>query len=421
MANGPDKPRWRIQFLEVFNRDAALFKKFPMLFAAAVIIILVPTIYTTVYVESIWDPYKNLSDFPAGLVTLDKGMKFKGKSYNIGSLIVDKLKKEKPFDFTIYSNEKDAEKAVRLGDVYFSLVIPADFSRNVIPGTDIGRLMLYTSCGRNYIGSTIAEKLAQGVTDRLNHILGLERWKAVLDIESVIPFMVGRKTAEDLTASVTFDKSNVDPVSVTGPSFAPYFMALSLWVGVLVASFLFHPVVFPESLRGGRKIAKILGKWMVPFLITLISAFVLGLFIHFGSSVPVLDEFGYYLVLLFSVFTYTAIILSLNSVLGDAGKLICIVFLIIQLAAAGGIYPINLEPHIYQAISPYLPLTNAMEGLRAAMFGSFGGDWLRYVLRMLPWIFIGLGFSFFAVRRFKYVKDDEYGPAVDLPFTNKES
>jgi hypothetical protein len=50
------------------------------------------------------------------------------------------------------------------------------------------------------------------------------------------------------------------------------------------------------------------------------------------------------------------------------------------------------------------------------MFGSFDGDWMRYVLCMLPWFFISLILGLAASRRFNYVDDDEYGPALDMSF-----
>ena len=60
--------------------------------------------------------------------------------------------------------------------------------------------------------------------------------------------------------------------------------------------------------------------------------------------------------------------------------------------------------------------TNIVFGLRAAMFGSFNGDWPRYVLCMLPWFLISLILGLVASKRFNYVDDDKYGPALDVSF-----
>jgi putative membrane protein len=124
--------------------------------------------------------------------------------------------------------------------------------------------------------------------------------------------------------------------------------------------------------------------------------------------------------LITAVFTFNAIILSLNSIIGDAGKLVALIFLVVQISAVGGAFPLSTQPHFYQAISPYLPMTNIVFGLRAAMFGSFNGDWQRYVLCMLPWFFISLVLGLVASKRFNYVDDDKYGQDLDISFMKHE-
>jgi putative membrane protein len=57
--------------------------------------------------------------------------------------------------------------------------------------------------------------------------------------------------------------------------------------------------------------------------------------------------------------------------LGSAvGKVVIIVLLMVQLASAGGTYPIQTTPAFLQAISPYLPMTYAVNGLREAITGG---------------------------------------------------
>jgi putative membrane protein len=80
------------------------------------------------------------------------------------------------------------------------------------------------------------------------------------------------------------------------------------------------------------------------------------------------------------------------------------------------VYPLDLAPRGYRIISPFLPLTHAVHGLRAAMFGSYDGEWARQILYLLPWILISVSLSFVFKRRFRYVDDNAYGPALDLSF-----
>jgi putative membrane protein len=57
--------------------------------------------------------------------------------------------------------------------------------------------------------------------------------------------------------------------------------------------------------------------------------------------------------------------------LGSAvGKVVIIVLLMVQLASAGGTYPIQTTPDFLQAISPFMPMTYVVNGLREAITGG---------------------------------------------------
>ena len=81
-------------------------------------------------------------------------------------------------------------------------------------------------------------------------------------------------------------------------------------------------------------------------------------------------------------FTFVALIQLMVVVMGDAGRLVAVVLLILQLAAAGGIYPVELSGQFYMAIHPYLPLTALVRAFRATMFGAFGGTWSEAAVQL---------------------------------------
>lgn len=74
------------------------------------------------------------------------------------------------------------------------------------------------------------------------------------------------------------------------------------------------------------------------------------------------------------------------------------------------------EASLFRALSPLLPLTHVVRALRAAMFGSYGGEWGGCILPAIPWAAVSLGLSFLSRKRFLYVPDAAYGPALDLSF-----
>lgn len=462
----------RHQIFSVYKREMSLFKGRIIMWFAAVIVALIPTVYTSIYVISMWDPYQRIDKIPVGLVTVDKGMDYKGKYYNLGNALVERLKEIKPFMFVQYDTFEAAERGVRRGDDYFALVVPADFTEKALPGTDVGRLHVITSGGTNFVANLMAERFSQIVANDLNDKIATERWRKIifyttelaqrgeklhsateklalgLSNQGMFGALVGLPSPDDmkklaegaqlyqgkieelaagldkakeignqtdtLAVSVLPEQKDLTPVSVNGEAYSPYFICLSIWLAGVMSAFLFHLVIFPKSMENKTKTAKIIGKGMAPTTILLIGAMILGLVVQFWMRVPVLNPFGYYATLLAAVLVFNSLILSFVKMVGDAGKLVAVLFLIIQLSSAGGIYPIQTSPDFYQFLYPYMPITHVLNALRASMFGSYEGDWVRYLLFLIPWLMIGFSFAFFSADRYKYVLDDQYGPALTL-------
>ena len=107
----------------------------PIMWAAAAAILLIPVIYVSVYLASVWDPYGNLSKLPAALVNADAGTTFQGQRYNLGDKLTETLRDDPPVKFVDYPSQAAAQAAVRRGEVYFALSIPADFSRKALAGS----------------------------------------------------------------------------------------------------------------------------------------------------------------------------------------------------------------------------------------------------------------------------------------------
>src|SRR5699024_5189757 len=72
---------------------------------------------------------------------------------------------------------------------------------------------------------------------------------------------------------------------------------------------------------------------------------------------------------LFCSMIFIIIIYTLVSIFGDVGKAMAIVMLVLQIAGSGGTYPVVLLPKFFQAISPFLPFTYAVDIMREAVGG----------------------------------------------------
>ena len=72
---------------------------------------------------------------------------------------------------------------------------------------------------------------------------------------------------------------------------------------------------------------------------------------------------------MFSSLVFNSIIYTSVSLLGNPGKAVAIILLVLQIAGGGGTFPIQTTPEFFQAISPYLPFTYSIDALRETVGG----------------------------------------------------
>ena len=77
----------------------------------------------------------------------------------------------------------------------------------------------------------------------------------------------------------------------------------------------------------------------------------------------------YFLFNILLSFVFIAIIQCLVFLLGQVGRLLSIVLLILQLTSCAGTFPIEIVPKIFKVLNPFMPFTYAVSGLREVIAG----------------------------------------------------
>ena len=220
-------------------------------------------------------------------------------------------------------------------------------------------------------------------------------------------------SASGLAASALSEIEIAAPVANNGTGLAPNFVPMALWVGALMTSFLYHVRKLPAAVASASVPAKWLGKLAIPALLTLGQALVMlaMMVLLLDVRVPHLATFA--LTLAIASLSFLAIVFAMVKLLGDIGKVLAALVLILQLSSAGALIPIELTNTFFQDISPFLPFTWVVRAFRATLFGAFEGAWLTawtvVVLAGLAATLIGMFGG-----RWKIVPDADYGPAVDI-------
>ena len=216
--------------------------------------------------------------------------------------------------------------------------------------------------------------------------------------------------ASALSAPVTVDEQAIYPMANNGSAMAPFYTVLSLWVGAIVlcamvkvdlseqAVLSFAPVRLHELYLGRFCFFAI----MCFFQSTLVAA---GDILFFGiQAVSPLEVLGACWV---ASLVFCCIVYTLTVSFGDIGKAVAVVLLVMQVAASGGEFPIEMYDPIFQAIYPFLPFVHAMNAMRAGMAGSFGMEYWTELgvlaLYLIPALALGLVFRRPVVRANRWI------------------
>ena len=219
-------------------------------------------------------------------------------------------------------------------------------------------------------------------------------------------------SARGLADSVEPALEVVAPVANNGSAFAPNMVALALWLGAVMAVYLFNLRLVLSRHAGAPAAAKALGKFALPALLVLLQAGLVLLMLVFGLGVAVPNYPSFALCMVSAALAFLAMAFLLLRAFGEAGKLFAVLLLTLQLAAGGGVLPIELSGDFFQAVHDWLPFTWAIKSLRASLFGAFDGDWVH------AWrVVVGSGAASLLlatlVGRWKGVELADYRPGIE--------
>ncbi len=200
-------------------------------------------------------------------------------------------------------------------------------------------------------------------------------------------------------------KSQMEQHAKYGFGLAPFFIALSLWVGALATSLFING-------RVHRKKENKLKLYFVKLFIastasvTQTSILFLSLItIGFYNLGPPL-AFMYFTALI-SALIFTSIIISIRFMIPSrvAGIITVVFLLILQMASSGGLFPQFAQSHLIQGISKVMPLKYAIDSLRDSMFEING---LKWFLNMLVLFTLSVTFQVAGPLIYSHRKNKEY-------------
>ena len=163
------------------------------------------------------------------------------------------------------------------------------------------------------------------------------------------------------------ETKEVNKVSSYGTAFSPLFISIALWVGSLM---LFMVLYFDKEKRFG--LLGIDGKKRVKRTLAYhglasASGLILGILLQLLLDFSITNVLLYYVSIILIANCFLAIVEFLIETFGDIGKFIALIILVLQLAAAGGTFPIETVTKGFRWLHPLLPMTYTINLLKESL------------------------------------------------------
>ena len=235
------------------------------------------------------------------------------------------------------------------------------------------------------------------LNDKLNNLNEETKEFTSDTIDEMVTFMLKNpdEIASFISSPIELKEEEVYDSGIFGVGLTPFYSVLAIWIGALLACCLLS-VECEEKFKIQLKLNTFqehFGKLLLFLAISLIQSFIIVLGdIYILGVNPESMKVLFIFTILASI-TFTVIIFTLVSLLGNVGKAIVVIMMVFQIAGAGGIYPIQTNPEIFGILEPLWPFTYAINGFREGISGALESHVKSYVLALIGFIGVFLALS----------------------------
>lgn len=171
-------------------------------------IVIVPALYAWFNIAASWDPYGNTGELKVAVASVDEG--YEGSlipiDLNLGDTVLSKLRENTLLNW-VFTDAKDAENGVRSGKYYAALVIPEDFSKNMMSVFSQEavhpQVAYYINEKENAIVPKVTEKGANALQKQINSAFTETIAQTALDAFTTVADMAESTGDESVTAALS--------------------------------------------------------------------------------------------------------------------------------------------------------------------------------------------------------------------------
>lgn len=169
------------------------------------------------------------------------------------------------------------------------------------------------------------------------------------------------KNAETLSEPLVLSKTDNDQVPVNGIAMAPYMISVALFVAALSTNMIFAKL--PSGRHPETRWAWFKSRFEINGVIAVLAAVLVYGGVHLIGLTANHEMRTLFLIIIASL-TFMSMVTALTTWNSRIGAFFSLILLLLQLASSAGTYPLALTNDFFKGISPWLPMSYSVSGLR---------------------------------------------------------
>ena len=179
-----------------------------------------------------------------------------------------------------------------------------------------------------------------------------------------------KQQAEFFANPVQLKENQLYHIKNYGSAMTPFYTVLSIWVGALLMSSLLTTKVEDEENKY-KPYQKYFGRGLLFMIISLLQTLIITLGDMYLLGTQANSPYRFVIYALLISLLFSAIIYTTVCLLGNVGKAVCIILLVLQIGSSGGTFPIQMTSSFFQTLYPRVPFTYSIGLLREAVGGVY--------------------------------------------------
>ena len=191
--------------------------------------------------------------------------------------------------------------------------------------------------------------------------------------------------------------ASADYPATIAASLIPVVLGLVLWLGTLMFFLTGTSVLTGAGWSQASAGRRVMARWLPAALVGVVQAAILILVVAL-SGVSISSPLGLVGIGILGAAAFAATNQALVSLFGGVGRMVSLAFVALQVAAFGGLVPIETAPAALQTLNGILPLPQFVAGASHLLLGG-GGDVVGPALVLVGWSLAALFVSVLATSR----------------------